>query len=85
MCSVNFLLNQLSLRYCNVMGIITKHLAHNLHYLLQFNFYFNTSLFILKLTWFVQLLNDFRKFFLKKYFYTINHKRIALNYLYFCI
>ena len=67
------------------MGIITKHLAHNLHYLLQFNFYFNTSLFILKLTWFVQLLNDFRKFFLKKYFYTINHKRIALNYLYFCI
>lgn len=32
-----------------------------------------------------QLINDKRRFFLKKYFYTINHKRIALNYLYFCI
>ena len=28
-------------------------------------------------------LNDRRKFFFKKYAYTINHKRIALNYLYF--
>ena len=28
-------------------------------------------------------LNDRRKFILKKYVYTINHKRIALNYLYF--
>lgn len=27
---------------------------------------------------------DFCKFFFKKYIYTINHKRIALNYLYFC-
>jgi heme/copper-type cytochrome/quinol oxidase subunit 1 len=27
---------------------------------------------------------DFFIFFLKKYIYTINHKRIALNYLYFC-
>lgn len=27
--------------------------------------------------------NDLVKFFLKKYIYTINHKRIALNYLYF--
>jgi len=28
-------------------------------------------------------LNDRRKYILKKYVYTINHKRIALNYLYF--
>ena len=27
--------------------------------------------------------NDLRKYILKKYVYTINHKRIALNYLYF--
>lgn len=27
--------------------------------------------------------NDFRKYFLKKYVYTINHKRIALNYFFF--
>lgn len=32
-----------------------------------------------------QTLNDHRKFFLKKYLYTINHKRIALNYMYFCV
>jgi len=30
-------------------------------------------------------LNDRRKFFLKKYIYTVNHKRIAMNYLYFTI
>lgn len=28
-------------------------------------------------------LNDLRKYFFKKYVYTINHKRIGLNYLYF--
>lgn len=33
----------------------------------------------------LQHLNDFRKHFLKKYCYTINHKRIALNYMYFCV
>lgn len=27
--------------------------------------------------------NDFRKYILKKYIYTINHKRIAINYFYF--
>ena len=27
--------------------------------------------------------NDFRKYFLKKYCYTINHKRIAINYFIF--
>ena len=29
--------------------------------------------------------NDSRKYLLKKYFYTINHKRIALNYFYFSL
>jgi len=38
-----------------------------------------------KVFYYAQLLNDLRKFWLKKYCYTINHKRIALNYLYFCI
>ena len=28
-------------------------------------------------------LQDTKTYFLKKYIYTINHKRIALNYLYF--
>ena len=34
---------------------------------------------------YIRQLNDFRKYFLKKYFYTINHKRIALNYFYFSL
>merc|ERR1712054_121759 len=29
------------------------------------------------------LLNDFRKYIFKKYIYTINHKRIAINYFFF--
>jgi heme/copper-type cytochrome/quinol oxidase subunit 1 len=29
------------------------------------------------------IMNDFRKYFLKKYIYTINHKRIAMNYFFF--
>lgn len=33
----------------------------------------------------IRQLNDSRKYFLKKYFYTINHKRIALNYFYFSL
>lgn len=30
-------------------------------------------------------LNDLNKYFLKKYIYTINHKRIAINYMIFCL
>lgn len=33
------------------------------------------------LTW----LNDFRKYVMKKYVYTINHKRIAMNYFFFAM
>lgn len=43
-----------------------------------FTFYKSTRLFFTKI-------NDRRKYLLKKYVYTINHKRIALNYFYFSI
>jgi len=43
----------------------------------------NNYLFLLRLKRFLTQINDLRKYFLKKYVYTINHKRIALNYLYF--
>ena len=36
-----------------------------------------------KFNYFFNSFNDRRKYILKKYVYTINHKRIALNYLYF--
>merc|ERR1711976_63001 len=34
---------------------------------------------------FLKKIEDRRKYFFKKYVYTINHKRIALNYLYFSV
>lgn len=40
-------------------------------------------LFKNKLIDYVTLLNDKRKYILKKYIYTINHKRIAINYFFF--
>lgn len=43
----------------------------------------NQYLFILRFKRFLTQTNDLRKYFMKKYVYTINHKRIALNYLYF--
>lgn len=33
--------------------------------------------------YYITWLNDFRKYVTKKYIYTINHKRIAINYFYF--
>ena len=53
-------------------------------FLHKLNTSFNFSSKI-KIFYLLQNLNDLRKFWLKKYCYTINHKRIALNYLYFCI
>lgn len=44
---------------------------------------FSNFLFLTRLKVFFNRFNDLRKFFLKKYVYTINHKRIALNYFYF--
>jgi hypothetical protein len=40
-------------------------------------------LFTTKFVNLINLFNDKRKYFLKKYIYTINHKRIAINYFFF--
>lgn len=55
---------------------------------LQFFFFgihldFTNFLFLQRLKIYFNRFNDLRKYFLKKYIYTINHKRIALNYFYF--
>ena len=39
----------------------------------------------LNLSYYITFGNDFLKYILKKYIYTINHKRIAINYLIFCL
>jgi len=57
----------------------------------DFIFYLNGSidnvtkpqLLINKLNYIFNSFNDRRKYILKKYVYTINHKRIAINYLFF--
>jgi hypothetical protein len=57
----------------------------------DFIFYLNGSidnvtkpqLLINKLHYIFNSFNDRRKYILKKYVYTINHKRIAINYLFF--
>jgi hypothetical protein len=44
---------------------------------------FTNFLFFERFKIYLNRFNDLRKYALKKYVYTINHKRIALNYLYF--
>lgn len=44
---------------------------------------FTNYVFFDNLKIYLNRFNDLRKYFLKKYVYTINHKRIALNYFYF--
>ena len=44
---------------------------------------FTNFLFFDRFKLYLNRFNDLRKYFLKKYVYTINHKRIALNYFYF--
>jgi len=44
---------------------------------------FTNFLFLDRIKIYLNRFNDLRKYFLKKYVYTINHKRIALNYFYF--
>lgn len=44
---------------------------------------FTDFLFIKRIKNHFNRFNDLRKYFFKKYIYTINHKRIALNYFYF--
>jgi heme/copper-type cytochrome/quinol oxidase subunit 1 len=60
-------------------------------FLKDFSFYFanvkssnrNAGFKISKLSSLLSKLNDRRKYAFKKYVYTINHKRIAINYFYF--
>lgn len=47
------------------------------------NFFKNYKNWYTKILVFLTRFNDRRKYFLKKHIYTINHKRIAINYLYF--
>jgi len=60
------------------------------NYFTIYSTYIKTSYFNLKVylnylpVFYISNFYDFFVFFLKKYVYTINHKRIALNYLYFC-
>jgi len=44
---------------------------------------FNQGYYLLRFKKVLTTVNDFRKYALKKYVYTINHKRIAINYFFF--
>jgi len=44
---------------------------------------FKNRYFLQKIKIKLNYLNNYRKYIFKKYIYTINHKRIAINYLYF--
>lgn len=60
----------------------------NFFFDLSFYFYgvqseFTNFIFFDKFKIYLNRFNDLRKYFMKKYVYTINHKRIALNYFYF--
>jgi len=44
---------------------------------------FNKGYYLLRFRKILTTMNDFRKYALKKYVYTINHKRIAINYFFF--
>ena len=72
-----------------ISNFINKHFSYLIN---DFNhYYFNFSSLNIQTFWYerikevVRQFNDSRKYFLKKYFYTINHKRIALNYFYFSL
>ena len=49
------------------------------------SFFTNSKFFFLRLEVFLKQFNDRRKYILKKYVYTINHKRIAINYFIFSV
>jgi len=44
---------------------------------------FNKGYYLVRLKRILTLSNDYRKYIMKKYVYTINHKRIAINYFFF--
>jgi len=58
--------------------------VHDLQFITNGLYYdFSNFLFLKRIKLYLTRFNDLRKYFLKKYVYTINHKRIALNYFYF--
>lgn len=72
-------------RYLNYVLLDTKLILNDFYFYL---FNFQVSLkdyksWKLRFFKYCTQLNDRRKYILKKYVYTINHKRIALNYFYF--
>lgn len=79
--------------YCFLINIYLLHFSLNLslnfikndfsYYYVGFQKITLENLFNLKFINLINLFNDKRKYFLKKYIYTINHKRIAINYFFF--
>ena len=73
------------------MTVFFKYISIDIrNFFLDFQFYFSGLqkefsgfLFFNRFRIYLNRFNDLRKYFLKKYVYTINHKRIALNYFYF--
>jgi hypothetical protein len=59
-----------------IFGKVNTINVNDKSYKIPSNFRVNMEIYLNKF-------NDLRKYFFKKYIYTINHKRIALNYLYF--
>lgn len=53
------------------------------NYFSALNYEIKNGYFLLRFKRWATILNDRRKYILKKYIYTINHKRIAINYLFF--
>jgi len=66
-----------------IINDIRKLFIDVLFYFYGAQYDFTNYLFFQRLKIYLNRFNDLRKYFLKKYVYTINHKRIALNYFYF--
>lgn len=64
-----------------------KNLFRDIHYYYFgfTSFFVNSKFFFKKIEIYLNQINDRRKYILKKYVYTINHKRIAINYFIFSI
>lgn len=78
--------NYLNLKIVNISNLFIKNFLKISD--IQFFFSgvqndFTNFLFFERFKIYLNRFNDLRKYALKKYVYTINHKRIALNYLYF--
>ena len=74
------------IRYNYIILDIRMIFVDFLHYFVGFiTFSSNLNFFFKRVEIFLTQSNDRRKYFLKKYVYTINHKRIAINYFIFSI